>query len=146
MNRYAEMRERQEAELDAFPTEFEFSDRRFAEGIAALGLTPEDSGRICEIPGGSFYLREYRQRLEEMADRHDAELRAAIAADETGDGFIYEAFLHELDIYEYGRTDDVTYALEALGFTAHEILNDPRLKRGFDKAVAEIRGRERPQP
>ena len=86
------------------------------------------------------------QRLEEMADRHDAELRAAIAADETGDGFIYEAFLHELDIYEYGRTDDVTYALEALGFTAHEILNDPRLKRGFDKAVAEIRGRESPQP
>ena len=34
------------------------------------------------------------------------------------------------------------YALDALGYTADQVLGDPRLKRGIEKAVTEICKRE----
>ena len=142
MNRYVELKQRQQAEFNAFPMQFAFSERQFAEGMAALGLEPTDTDKIYSAPGGGFYRRKDSHRLQEMTDRFDRELAEAIAADETGEGFIYEMFLCELDDHEYGYTGDTTDALCALGYTAAEILGDPRLRRGFEKAVAEIRGRE----
>ena len=110
--------------------------------MAALGLAPADTDKIYSAPGGGFYRREDSQRLKEMTDRLDRELAEAIAADETGEGFVYKMFLYELDDHEYGYTGDTADALRALGYTAAEVLGDPRLRRGFEKAVAEIRGRE----
>ena len=142
MNRYMELKQRQQAEFNAFPMQFAFSERQFAEGMAALGLEPTDTDKIYSAPGGGFYRREDSQRLKDMTDRFDRELAGAIAADETGEGFVYEMFLCELDDHEYGYTGDTTDALRALGYTAAEVLENPQLKRGFEKAVAEIRGRE----
>ena len=118
--------------------QFAFSDRQFAEGMAALGLGPTDTDKIYKAPGGGFYRRENSPRLEEMMERFDRELAEAIAADETGDGFIYEMFLYELDNHEYGYTRDTEETLDALGYTAKQVLGDPRLKRGIEKAVTEI--------
>ena len=142
MHRYMELKQRQQAEFNAFPMQFAFSERQFAEGMAALGLEPTDTDKIYSAPGGGFYRREDSQRLKDMTDRFDRELAGAIAADKTGEGFIYEMFLCELDDHEYGYTGDTTDALRALGYTAAEVLENPQLKRGFEKAVAEIRGRE----
>ena len=142
MHRYMELKQRQQAEFNAFPMQFAFSERQFAEGMAALGLEPTDTDKIYSAPGGGFYRREDSQRLKDMTDRFDQELAGAIAADKTGEGFIYEMFLCELDDHEYGYTGDTTDALRALGYTAAEVLENPRLRRGFEKAVAEIRGRE----
>ena len=75
-------------------------------------------------------------------DPECAELRDAIAEDETGEGFIYEMFLDELDNHEYGYTRDTEDTLYALGYTADEVLGNPRLKRGIEKAVTEICGRD----
>ena len=138
MNRYAELKRRQQAEFSAFPMQFAFSDRQFAEGMAALGLGPTDTDKIYKAPGGGFYRREDSPRLEEMMERFDRELAEAIAADETGDGFIYEMFLYELDNHEYGYTRDTEETLDALGYTANQVLGNPRLKRGIEKAVTEI--------
>ena len=41
----------------------------------------------------------------------------------------------------YGYTMDTEDTLDALGYTADEVLADPRLKRGIEKAVTEICGR-----
>lgn len=138
MNRYAELKRCQQAEFSAFPMQFAFSDRQFAEGMAALGLGPTDTDKIYKAPGGGFYRREDSPRLEEMMERFDRELAEAIAADETGEGFIYEMFLYELDNHEYGYTRDTEETLDALGYTAKQVLGDPRLKRGIEKAVTEI--------
>ena len=141
MNRYAEMRQRQQEELGAFPIQYAFSDRQFTEGMAAFGLMPADTDKICKVPGGGFFRREDSQRFKDMMDRFGRELSEAIAADLSGDGFIYEMFLYELDNHEYGYTMDTEEALDALGYTAEEVLGDPRLKRGIEKAVTEICGR-----
>ena len=142
MNRYADLKQRQQAEFDAFPMQFAFSDQQFAEGMAALGLSPTDTGKIYKAPGGGFYRREDGPRLEAMMERFDRELAEAIAADGTGEGFIYEMFLYELDAHEYGYTMDTEEALDALGYTAKQILGDPRLKHGIEKAVTEICNRD----
>lgn len=142
MNRYAELKRRQQEEFNAFPMQFAFSNEQFAEGMAALGLEPTDTDKVYKAPGGGFYRREDSRRLKEMMDRFDRELAETIAADETGDGFIYEMFLYELDNHEYGYTMDRSDTLDALGYTAEEILENPRLKRGIEKAVTEICRRE----
>lgn len=142
MNRYADLKQRQQQEFGAFPMQFAFSNRQFAEAMAALGLKPTDTDKVYSAPGGGIYRREDSQRLKAMMDRFDRELQEAIADDKTGDGFIYEMFLYELDNHEYGYTMDTEDTLDALGYTADEVLGDPRLKRGIEKAVTEICRRE----
>lgn len=87
MNRYADLKHRQQQEFDAFPMQFAFNDRQFAEGMVALGLGPTDTDEVYTAPGGGFYRKEDGPRLKEMMERFDQELKSAIAADETGEGF-----------------------------------------------------------
>ena len=142
MNRYADLKQRQQQEFDAFPMQFAFSNRQFAEAMAALGLKTTDTNKVYRAPGGGVYRRKDGPQLKAMMDRFDRELQEAIAGDKTGDGFIYEMFLYELANHEYGCTMDTEDTLDALGYTADEVLGDPRLKRGIEKAVTEICGRD----
>lgn len=138
MNRYEELKQRQQEEFTAFPMQFAFSDQQFAEGMAALGLTPADTDKIYKAPGGGFYRKEDGPRLKEMMDRFDQELQSAIADDKTGDGFIYEMFLYELGNHEYGYTGDTEETLDALGYTPEAIRADSRLSHGLERARLEI--------
>ena len=142
MNRYADLKQRQQQEFSAFPMQFAFSNQQFAEAMAALGLEPTDTDKVYKTPGGGIYRREDGPRLKEMMDRFDRELQEAISGDQTGDGFIYEMFLYELNVHEYGYTMDTEDTLDALGYTVEEVLGNPRLKRGIEKAVTEICGRD----
>lgn len=140
VNRYANMKRRHQEEFNAFPMKFAFSDKQFEEGMAELGLKPTDTDKVYSAPGGGFYRKEDSPKLVEMTKRHATELEVAIAADKTGEGFIYEMFLYELNNHEYGYTRDTEDTLDALGYTADEVLESPRLKRGIEKAVTEICG------
>lgn len=143
MNRYAELRRRQQDEFNKLPLGFAFNDKQFKEMMEGWGLNPEkDADKLYRIPGGGFVRKKDSAMLHETTERHQAELQAAIEADKTGAGFIYEMFLCELDNHEYGYTGDTEEALDALGYTAKEVLGDPRLKRGIEKAVAEIDRRD----
>ena len=142
MNRYADLKQRQQQEFGTFPMQYAFSNQQFAEGMAALGLKPADTDKIYKVPGGGFYRREDGSRLKTMMDRFDQELNEAVAGDKTGDGFIYELFLYELENYEYGCTMDLSETLDALGYTPEDIQADPRLSHGLERARLEILGRE----
>ena len=139
-NRYAELRQRQRQEVNALPIGFAFSDRQFEEMMRGWGLDPEkDLDKIYRLGRtGGYYKKTDAQLIHDTFSRHDAELQAAIAEDKTGEGFIYEMFLCELDNHEYGYTMDTEETLDTLGYTADEVLADPRLKRGIEKAVTEI--------
>ena len=140
MNRYADLKQRQQEEFAAFPMQFAFSDRQFAEAMAALGLTPADTDKVYKAPGGGIYRREDGPRLAEMMDRFDQELQSAVASDKTGDGFIYEMFLYELGNHEYGYTGELAETLDALDYTLEAIGADPRLSHGLERARLEILG------
>ena len=140
MNDYAKMKRRQQEEFDAFPMRFAFSEKQFAEAMEKLGLKPTDTDKIYKAPGGGFYRREDSQRLAEMMDRFEKELEDAIATDKTGDGFIYQMFLYELNNHEYGYTWELDETLDALDLTMEDIRADSRLNHGLEKAMQEIMG------
>ena len=140
MNKYAELRQRQQQEVNALPIGFAFGNRQFEEMMRGWGLDPEkDLDKIYRLGRtGGYYKKTDAQLIHDTFSRHDAELQAAIAEDKTGEGFIYEMFLCELDNHEYGYTMDTEETLDTLGYTADEVLADQRLKRGIEKAVTEI--------
>lgn len=143
MNRYAELRQRQQEEFNALPLGFAFGQKQFDEMMRGWGLDPEkDTDKIYSIGAGGYVQKKDAELLHETHKRLDEEMEAAIAADETGEGFIYEMFLYELDNHEFGYTMDTEDTLDALGYTAEQVLADPRLKRGIEKAVTEICKRE----
>ena len=142
MNKYMELKERQQQEVNALPLGFAFSEKQFNEMMVGWGLDPEkDLDKIVSIGYGGFIQKKDRSLMHETFDRHEREMKEAIAADPTGEGFIFDMFLRELENHEYGYTGDMTDALEALGFTAREVVDDPRLNRGISKAHQVIMGR-----
>ncbi|MSB19102.1 DUF7659 family protein [Flavonifractor plautii] len=143
MNKYKELRDRQQAEVNALPLGFAFGKSQFDEMMRGWGLDPEkDLDKIVSIGAGGYIQKKDRSLMHETFDRHRRERKEAIAADQTGEGFIFDMFLYELNNHEYGYTGDTSEALEALGLTAQEVVDDPRLNRGICKAHQVIMGRD----
>lgn len=139
MNEYRKLRERQQQEFNALPLGFAFNNRQFAETMQGWGLDPEkDLDKICSIGYGGFVQKKDVDLLHTTTARHETELKAAIAADPTGEGFICDMFRYELDNHEYGYTMELSDTLEALGYTVKDINADKRLLRGLERACAAI--------
>lgn len=79
--------------------------------------------------------------LRETYARYEKEMAASISDDKTGDGFIYQMFLYELNNHEYGYTGDCEETLDALDYTMEQVQADARLLHGFEKARKKILGR-----
>ena len=116
-NQYQEMRNRQQAEVNAFPMFFAFNKQQFAEGMRKLGLSPSDTRQVCSIFAGSYCRKSDVAKLNEMFTRHRKELEDAIAGDKTGQGFICDG--------------DVQETLDALGITAQYMEAVPQLLDGL---------------
>ena len=142
-NSYRELRERQQQEMNAMPLGFAFSNKQFEEMMQKWGLDPEkDSDKLVRIPAGGFIQKKDAQALTDLVQRHDRELQTAIEMDLTGEEFIYDMFLYELDNHEYGYTGDPEDAFTALGITYEDVMTDTRLCAGFKKAHSEIMSRD----
>lgn len=137
-NKYQEMKQRQQEEFNAFPCFFAFSDAQFDDGMKKLGLKPTDTKKVCGGLGGMVYRKTDSQKLVDMLDRFEKEQDEAIAADTTGEGFIYDMFSYELANHEYTYTGSVSSALVACGYTAQQVMEDPRLKHGLEKACTDL--------
>lgn len=136
MNKYLELKNRHEKEFNEFPMFFAFSNKQFEEGMAKFGLKPDQTDMIYKFGNtGGFYLRTDSEKLKEMLTRHEAEMEEAIAADETGDGFIYDMFNYELGNHEYCITWDLEPTLDCLGLTLEEVKADARLYHGLKRAI-----------
>lgn len=143
MNRYAAMKRRHQKEVNDLPLGFAFSTEQFNKMMEGWGLDPkEDLDKLYKLDFGGFYQKKDAELIRSTFKRHNEEAEAAIAEDTTGEGFIYEMWLVELDNHEYSYTMDCEEALDALGYTVDEVMENPALKRGLEKAVEEIMGRD----
>ena len=139
MNAYAEMKKCHQAETNALPMYWAFTEERFNEILKELGLTKNDTDKLCRAPGGGFCLASDAKMIADTLIRHRKELEAAIEADETGDGFIREMFLYELRNHEYTYTCEVEETVEACGLTMEQVENDERLLHGLEVAAKQLR-------
>ena len=137
---YKEMKDRQQAEINAFPFIWAFNENQFADGMRRLGLDPTaDRGQIVHVGGGGYIRKADKKALEDLFTKHRRELQEAIAADKTGDGFIYDMFYTELANHEYSYTGDVTDAVNACGLTVEQLNANPALIKGLKKAADDQR-------
>ena len=137
---YSELKERQQQEINAFPFIWAFNESQLADGMRRLGLDPEkDKDKLCNIGGGGIIRKADADAMRAMFDRHRSELQEAIAADKTGDGFIYDMFSTELANHEYSYTGDVTDAVNACGLTVEQLNANPALIIGLKRAADDQR-------
>ena len=101
-----------------------------------------DLDKIARIPYGGFIQKKDAPLMHETFARHHRELQDAMDADPTGEGFIKDMFLYELENHEYSYTGTAEDALDSLGLSFEDVAADPRLARGLDLAEKEIRGQE----
>ena len=99
-----------------------------------LGLNPSQTNMITNIGGGGFIRTSDVPAWQQLIQQHQMEMQAAIQQDQTGDGFIYQMFRYELANHEYTYSEDPSDALRALGITYQQVMADPRLAHGFEKA------------
>lgn len=132
MNPYIEMKQRHQAEVNAFPMKFAFTQESLERGMRELGLDPKrDMEKIVAISGGGFIRESDKQAFLDLFSRHDKERKEAVAADKDGAGYLYHMFRYELANHEYAYTRDVSSTLDALGYTLEEIAEDPALSDAF---------------
>lgn len=136
-NLYAQQKNRHQKEMDAFPLGACFSNEQFDQMMRNWGLTPKDTDKICSVGGGCYVRKSDCAAFCEMLNRFVKEREEAIAADKTGDGFIYHMFLYELANHEYCITFDLEETLDALDLTMEQINADKRLLHGLRKAEKE---------
>jgi len=135
MNAYQEMKDRQQKEFDAFPIAAAFSNQQFESMMEKWGLTVNDTDKICSIGGGCYIRKADKDALIALINKTATEQKNAIAADTTGDGFIFDMFVYELANHEYCITYDLEDTLDALGLTPEEVNADELLKHGLNKAI-----------
>lgn len=135
MNAYVTMKQKHQAEVDAFPFGAAFSNKQFEEMMLKFGLTIDDTDKICSLGAGVFIRKTDKDAFWEMMNRQSKERSDAIAADKNGDGFIYDMFLEELANHEYCITYDYDETLDSLDLTYEEVKKDNRLLHGLQKAT-----------
>lgn len=136
MNLYQKLRTKHQKEINEFPVKFAFNMEQFKKSMEELGLTENDTDKVVRVGTNGFCKKADAPKLAEMLQKHSSDMEALIAADKTGDGFIFDMFYYELCNHEYGYVYDVAIeeVLEALGFTKEQIEADEKLKNGFEKA------------
>ena len=68
MNPYIEMKQRHQAEVNAFPMKFAFTQESLERGMRELGLDPKrDMKKIVAIPGGGFIRESDKQAFLDLA-------------------------------------------------------------------------------
>ena len=135
MESYEAMQKRHQQEVNAFPMKWAFNNRQLEQGMRELGLNPSQTNEIVGIGGGGFIRRSDKQAFIDMFKRQNAEQKAALAAQKTGDEYAYQMFLHELGNHEYIVTGDLTDTLDACGLSSEDIRNDLKLQKALARAI-----------
>ena len=130
---YRELKERQQQEVNAFPMFAAFSEKQFDEGMQRLKIKSRKN--VLSIGAGVFIRKDDRDAFVSMMKRHTDEVKQACAADQTGDGFIFDMFYSCLADHEYSYTRDLADGIAATPFTIDEINANAALLHGLSKAA-----------
>ena len=128
-NQYIELKERHQAEVDAFPMAFAFNKEQLGEALEKLGA--ESTDECVSVYGGGIVKKTDVARLKNMFSRQAEEKKIAIDNDATGEGYIKDMFEYELANHEYSYTMDASDTLNVLGLTVEEISKSQPLMKGF---------------
>lgn len=145
MNKYDEVKNRHQKRVNDFPLGFAFSNEQFKDMMEKWGLEEKDTDKILSIGGGGFIRKTDLEEYNKMWDEIRKENKDLIEQDKTGDGYIKDMFVSELENHEYGYTYELDDTLDALELTREQIANSPSLSHGLELAKKEILDKEKEQ-
>lgn len=134
METYAEMKKRHQREFDALPIGAAFTEESFRRMMEGWGLTMDEVDKIYSIGHGCYIQKKDADLLHQTMERAERERAEALAADETGLGYIKSMFDYELRNYECFYINSISNMLDALDLTEEQVNADPRLKAGLEAA------------
>lgn len=142
MNKYEEIKNKHQKRVNDFPLGFAFSNEQFKDMMEKWELSENDTDKILSIGGGGFIrktdLEEYNKMWTEIRKEH----KDLIEQDKTGEGYIKDMFISELENHEYCITYELDDTLDALELTYDQVMNTPNLKHGLELARKEILDKE----
>jgi hypothetical protein len=138
MNKYDEIRSKHQKMFDDFPIMFAYTDEQFDEGMKKLGLDPTETNKVVSLGIGSFIRKDDIEAYNEMWNAIRNEHNKYINNDKTGEGYIKDMFISELNNHEYCYTGELEETLDALGLNYDQILENPALEHGLKLATEEI--------
>ena len=105
--KYKDYKEKRQAEINALPIFFAFSNEQFDKAMSERGLSSdnkEDLEKIAKIPGGGFCLKNDLPKIKECFENDPLEklMKGKIFAEEA---FLYEMWNHEYAINWQGDWD-----------------------------------------
>lgn len=122
--KYLEMKNKHQDRIDALPLQFAFNKQQFEEGMRNLGLSPDETDKVCSIPAGGFIRKTDVKMVMDTFMETSREMASALAND---DDFCIEALIYEMGNHEYGYTMDPDDTLASLSLS----LEDERTNRLF---------------
>lgn len=139
MNKYLELKNKQEKEFNNFPMKFAFGNEQFVKMMGNWGLKPSDTDQIICLSGtGGFILKKDKDAFLQMCKRHEQEVEEAIKNDTDGTGFIYEMFYYELANHEYCITYSFDDTLNALNMRYEDVVNNEIMFNVLKKAANDV--------
>lgn len=141
MNLYREMERKRQEQINEYLRKyafFAFSKEQFSEGLAKLGLGPDDLGSLVEIPGGGYILADRAPEFVKILNSVKRERETALADPVNGEQFAFDMFCATLEDHEYSYTGDVTESLDALGISQEDLNNNPVLLDALDRATKAV--------
>ena len=141
-NKYDEIKEKHQQRVNNFPMIFAFSQDQLYEGLKKLGLKSTDTDKIYDMGMGCFIKKTDIDAYNKMWSEIRKEHNDLINADKTGDGYIKDMFVSELENHEYSYTHDLDETLNALELTSEQVFNSPTLSHGLELAKKEVLQKE----
>ena len=138
MNKYEEIKNKQQKRVNDFPLGFAFSNNQFKDMMEKWGLKETDTDKIYSIGSGGFIKKSDLEAYNKMWDEIRKENKDLIEQDKTGEDYIKDMFVYELENHEYGYTHELEDTLDALELTYEQVMESPSLKHGLELAKKEI--------
>lgn len=123
MEKYRDMTNRHQAEVNALPIYFAFSEKQFKDMLLRMGVRNPKT-ELYRSAGGGFYRKADAKLVRSTFARVAKELRDALT---TSYEFAVDAFRFELANHEFCITYDPEDTIDALGLTMEDFGMYPML-------------------
>ena len=107
MNKYKQIRKKQEQEINKFPIVYAFNEEQLNEALTKLNTTKEN---LKQVYGGGLIRKQDIPRFKALIENQHKEIQDSLK----NENFLYEALVYELSNHEYYVTFDHTETLNVL--------------------------------
>lgn len=143
-NLYEELKNKHLKEIAAFPMKVAFCDGQFKEVVDEWDLSFDENSdnyygkQLIPLGFGKYIRKKDARAFNNMLNHHRKEHLKAIEKDTTGEGYIYDMFVYELQKHKYKYTSRVDEILKALNISMETLLQNAVMSQAFAKACQYI--------